>query len=373
MSQLFDYGLFESRQWQRMNIPIQYVRYLEKTVDFSHLAAFYPPVRWHAWQVAGATAILASIFLGVFFLRRKHPWLAVGWLWFFGTLVPVTFNQISYYSLADRYTYFPMIGLLIAVIWSIPAAWATTTIGRKWLAGGAAATLAWLSVSTYVQAGYWHNSQTLWRHAIQVTDDNWMAHYQLGRDLSLSKIPGDWPVALKEAQTAEAEAPACYYPSTLCGTMLLQLDRPDEALVEYRRSLLLNPQQVLIGQIVANLLYKKQQYAQSLAYARQAIHFAPDYADPHLTCAADLSKLGHTQDSIDECQTVIDQNPKNPVGYEQMGHTLEDAGNKPDADTYYLIARELEIRNGTTTRPATTQPEPELDWNAIFSQGHGKH
>jgi tetratricopeptide (TPR) repeat protein len=365
MSQLYDHQLFQSTQWHWMNVPIQYTRYLEKTVDFSRLAAFYPTPRWQAWEVVGATAVLIGIFLAVYFLGRQRPWIAVGWLWFFGALVPVTLNQISYYSLADRYTYFPMIGLLLAIIWSIPTACASTSLGRRWLTGAVAAILTWLGISTYVQAGYWHSSQTLWQHAIAVTDDNWAAHYQLSRALSFSTDPADLNLALQQARITEGLAPEYYQAPIVAGHVLLDLNRTDEAIAEFRKSALLNPRLVSTNVVLAILLYKQNRFEESGEYAKLAVQNAPGYSVPYLTLAADLSKLGKTQAAIEASQKAIDLDPKSPAGYDQMGDILQHAGDKAGAEQNYSIAGNLREKSGHAVAAAsTTRPDSDLDLTA---------
>src|ERR1051326_2205979 len=101
------------------NAFVSYVRYVGKTFWPVDLAVFYPhPGQWPYWQVIGSVLVLGIITLLVFRVRRERPYLLVGWLWFLGTLVPVIgLVQVGWQSLADRYTYFPLIGLLIIIGW----------------------------------------------------------------------------------------------------------------------------------------------------------------------------------------------------------------------------------------------------------------
>src|SRR5438034_2202091 len=101
------------------NALISYCRYIGKMFWPEKLSVLYPhPGHWPAWEVAASGGLLLAIFAVVTALARKRPYLAVGWLWFFGTLVPVIgLVQVGVQSMADRYTYVPVIGLFIMLVW----------------------------------------------------------------------------------------------------------------------------------------------------------------------------------------------------------------------------------------------------------------
>ena len=73
------------------------------------------------WQSVGAFLLLLMITVLILLRLRRSPWLAVGWFWFIGTLVPVIgLVQVGAQSIADRYTYFPLIGIFIMIAWGVP-------------------------------------------------------------------------------------------------------------------------------------------------------------------------------------------------------------------------------------------------------------
>ncbi|HZQ47531.1 MAG TPA: hypothetical protein VFC07_10995, partial [Verrucomicrobiae bacterium] len=108
------------------NALVSYVRYLWKTIWPENLAAPYPfSHNWTFWTAAGAGLFLVIISAVVLWRIRAQPYLAVGWFWFLGTLVPVIgLVQVGIQSMADRYTYVPLIGIFIMLAWSIPDRWA---------------------------------------------------------------------------------------------------------------------------------------------------------------------------------------------------------------------------------------------------------
>jgi tetratricopeptide (TPR) repeat protein len=191
------------------NAALSYVRYLGKIFWPVDLAVFYPfpfPVGGiPAWEVAGSVAALALATWLAYRARSRWPWLMTGWSWYILTLLPVIgIVQVGMQSIADRYLYVPMIGLLIAVSWQVAEVCqglpgrtriATATGG---LVLGICAVLSWR------QAHVWRDGVTLFTHAIQVTEDNFVAHDNLGVELD-------------------------------------RLGRPEEALTEYRETLRIKP------------------------------------------------------------------------------------------------------------------------------------
>ncbi|MDD2903409.1 MAG: tetratricopeptide repeat protein [Syntrophales bacterium] len=166
------------------NALVAYVEYLVKLFWPFPMIFFYPlaPVPW--WEAAGAGLVLLVLTIFLLYGSRRHPYLAVGWLWYLGTLVPVIgLVQVGGQAMADRYTYVPFIGLFIIAAWGIAeatAGWRRRTIV---LSTSAAALLLACLLASWGQAGYWRNSQTLFTRAIEINPNNYMAFHHLGMDL----------------------------------------------------------------------------------------------------------------------------------------------------------------------------------------------
>ena len=164
------------------NAFISYIAYIGKMIWPSNLAVFYPyPSSWVPWQVLGSIFLLIAITVAVVRMVKRFPYLAIGWLWYIGTLVPVIgILQAGEQAMADRYTYIPIIGLFIMVAWGVPTLIKSEEIRKKLLFPVGVASLAILAVLTWQQCGYWKNSINLWTHASQVTKDNFLAYSRLG-------------------------------------------------------------------------------------------------------------------------------------------------------------------------------------------------
>ena len=163
------------------NALISYCRYLGKLFWPTGLAVFYPrPGDWPVGLVLLAGGLLVG--LTVFFWRqRRYPFLLMGWLWFIGTLVPVIgLVQVGDQAMADRYIYIPSLGVLILVAWGVPEltrGWRYQVMGLS--AAGLAAIILCVAM-TRQQLGYWQDSEALFRHTLEVTENNYIAHNNLG-------------------------------------------------------------------------------------------------------------------------------------------------------------------------------------------------
>jgi tetratricopeptide (TPR) repeat protein len=164
------------------NALVAYWEYMGKALWPVGLAAFYPHPgpSFSAQKMALAGAGLAAVTIACVILRHRLPYLIVGWLWYLGTLVPVIgLVQVGVQANADRYTYVPLIGLFLAATWG--AADLATWRRRQPLAialGGALVIVYMLY--SLLQGSYWRDSETLWRHTLEVTRDNGVAHDGLG-------------------------------------------------------------------------------------------------------------------------------------------------------------------------------------------------
>jgi protein O-mannosyl-transferase len=163
------------------NAFVSYVRYIGKAFWPTRLAPLYPHPQnsLPAWQVAASIVLLLAI--SAFVIRQqKRPYLAVGWFWFLGTMVPmIGIITVGEQGMADRYAYLPFIGLFIAVVWGVRDLSARYELKPAWLAVSAALVLCVLGFLTYRQIHYWSDDETLWRYTLSVTDKNYSAHDNL--------------------------------------------------------------------------------------------------------------------------------------------------------------------------------------------------
>lgn len=182
------------------NALTTYIAYLVQMFWPRRLAVFYPfPTSVPVSEVAAAGAIILLLIVAVLLLARKHPYLLVGWFWYMGMLVPVIgLVQVGVQSRADRYTYLPLIGIFIVATWGVAALWqrvgrASTPVATRQstnlvssrasqvgFAVAAALVLIPLALLAHQQARVWHDSRSLYQHAADVTEENYVAWGGLG-------------------------------------------------------------------------------------------------------------------------------------------------------------------------------------------------
>jgi hypothetical protein len=168
------------------NAGMAYVGYLRKSVWPSDLAVLYPfdAKDLVAWKVSGAILLLLSVSALAIRSIRNRPWFAVGWFWYLGTLVPVIgIVQIGLHSMADRYTYLPLVGIFVVFSWGLREAFGTEGIRERVAETIVVLIIAVFMTVSWFQVGRWKDSVTLYRYALSITRDNWVMHTNLGGEL----------------------------------------------------------------------------------------------------------------------------------------------------------------------------------------------
>jgi Flp pilus assembly protein TadD len=274
------------------------VRYIGKVFLPVDLAAFYP---YTHKTIASVTVILsillvAGISLLTVRLARRFPHAPVGWLWFLFALLPVIgLIQVGEQSMADRYTYLPVVGLFITLTWATAEIAARLRIPAVILATAGGCCLAILAGITWKQTGYWADDATLFRHAIEVTKRNQIAHYNLG--VALQK-QGEREGAAAEYRKAIEAKPDYVLPMVNLGVLLSGSGRAGEAEALYRRALLTDPRHAETNHNLAVLLSARGEVSGAEEGYRQAISVRPDYQIAHRNYGLLLADLGRTGEAL---------------------------------------------------------------------------
>lgn len=216
------------------NALISYARYLGKTFWPAKLAIFYPhPGAWEAWQIAGSAVLLAVITALAIWQMRRRPFLAVGWFWFLGTLVPVIgLVQVGSQSMADRYSYIPLIGIFMMLVWGAKEAF--HNLPKIFPALVASTVLIACAAVTFFQVQHWKNSEALFRHTLAVTERNATAHFSLANTLIES---GRTDEALNHLEQALDLRPDYAQVHGKIAQLLTACGKTREAIERYREAL----------------------------------------------------------------------------------------------------------------------------------------
>ena len=324
-----DQSEFFSLERRVSNALISYWRYVGLILWPHKLAAFYP----HGGEinVAGAAASAAGLVAttGVILRQaRRFPYLAVGWLWFVGTLVPVIgLVQTGGHAYADRFTYIPCIGLLIAGVWGGGALLSGSRTGRIVASIAAVGALTGLAVATMHQVALWKNPTTLCTQVLAVSGDNPMArrvaHQWLGQSLYAS---GQTRLAIPHLE--QSLGLACGFEDSLRHALELRPDdtetrrtlaaaltretRVEDGIREYGEILARNPDDLDALNNVAWIRATHEQPrhrngAEAVRLARHACDVSPEpVAVLYSTLAAAYAEDGRFPDAIRACRRAIE-------------------------------------------------------------------
>jgi len=294
------------------NALVSYVVYLEKTFWPVKLAVFYPlPPSVPLWKALAAGALLVAITGLALWRVRRQPYLAVGWLWFVGMLVPVIgFVQVGRQAMADRYTYLPSIGLFLAVAWGVAELLAGFRMGRAGRAVGAAgalAVVAALSIAGHRQAAMWKDSLTLFRHALAVTDNNYLAHLNVAVALTNK---GDQKGAIEEFHEVLRLQPNLAEAHAALATGLQKWGRPAEALPHAQKAVQMKPDRAHFRQTLASILEDLGRKGEAIVQLRKAVELSPRLAGAHYGLGQLLQEQGRTDEALQHYLVALEVNPE---------------------------------------------------------------
>jgi protein O-mannosyl-transferase len=329
--------------WDRLlNAIVSYAWYVEKAIWPSRLAVFYPHPDHSlpAWQVATSALLLVSITATVLMLRKKR-YLAVGWLWYLGTMVPVIgLVQVGEQGMADRYAYIPFVGLFIAAIWGI-ADWAhARRIPAIYLALAASVAIAGFSIAAHAQIGYWKNSVTLWSHALSVTQGNFVAEDNLGAELM---DRGEFQEAMAHFQDAAAINPRDAFSQLNLGVCEKRQGNLQGAVERYETALRLSADSSLRATAFGNLgsIYRAAgDYARARENYDSSLRLLPDNKLALIGLGLIAQKTGDLAHAVDYYAQAV-QAESSDVEYLLLAQALAKAGRASEAQAAYGQAQTI--------------------------------
>jgi tetratricopeptide (TPR) repeat protein len=328
--------------WRLGHALLSYVVYLKMFFCPLGLTVLYlyPQEGPQAWQAVGALILLAGISAGAVAVRRKHPYLLVGWLWYLVALLPVIgLLQVGFQARADHYTYLPHIGLAIAVAWGGWRLCRSWPGGRRAYLVAAAGTVAALMACSWRQTSFWYNSETLWRRAVACNSENFVAHHNLGLALVAQ---GNVEEAAAHYHRALAISPRYTHAYNNLGNLLASQGRGDEAVAAYQECLRLNPDYAEAHYNLANVLREQGQVAAASVHYRRALERNPEYAEAHNNLANTLFEQGQMAAAIAHFQQALQLNPQYVEAHNNLGNALFHQGQAAEAISQYQQALDLD-------------------------------
>ncbi len=324
------------------NAWLSYGLYLKQTVWPAGLAVFYPhpgPALTWARPALSLAALLLISFL--VWRSRARPAAVVGWLWYLGVMFPtIGFVQAGSQAMADRYAYLPLIGIFVALVWMAADALQDVPGGSYVGAALALAVLVPLALATRRQLTYWHDEISLFRHAIDVTRDNYMAEDNLGSALFAA---GEKQEGMQHVVRALQIQPQLSTPHYNYGRMLLDQGRYAESIQEFRRSLALNADLIEAPRCYNNMgvaYMRLGDAAQARENYRQAIRLDPRESNSWLGLGLLEYQAGNLDQAIADFQRSLQIEPR-VIGFAWLGDALEKRGDLPAAIAAYRDALQM--------------------------------
>ncbi len=288
------------------NAVVSTISYIGMALWPVRLAAFYPFRSIAGWRALCCLLILAGVSYATLRLRRRRPYLMVGWFWYLVTLLPmIGLMQVGSQSMADRFTYVPLIGLLIAFAWGAGDLLASLGVHRVAVGAMALAVVAVCAGAARAQVGYWRDSETLWQRAVDVVPNNDLAHANLG-------------------------------------LVLAAADRSDEALAHFSDALLIietpdvrtgtgrgtpPPEYAaLLHNEIGHLLGRQGRWREAILHFGEVVRLRPDFADGHYALGQALSLEGRLDEAIRESREAIRLEPGRAEFHGDFASVLYRAG-----------------------------------------------
>ena len=287
---------------------VSFVAYMGKMIWPQDLAVFYPhPISdLQIWKPVAAGLFLLIVSTVALWVAQRCRYVLVGWLWYLGTLVPVIgLVQVGEQAMADRYTYVPLIGLFIVVVWGfadLVKGWRS----RRWVVSVSAAVMVLaLMAGSWLQVAHWKNSVKLFKHALDATSNNYVAHYTLGNALALQ--------------------------GNLTG-----------ATSHYNKALQINPNFAEAHNNLGNALTLQGNLTGATSHYNKALQINPDHAEAHLNLAVGLDRQGKHQEAIQHYAEVLRINPHDAQSHNNLGVALAEQGRLKEAVAHFTEALRID-------------------------------
>ena len=325
------------------NALVSYGRYLRKALWPLHLAPLYPHpgTSLSGWQIARAVMLLLFITAAVM-AARKRRYLAVGWFWFLGTLVPmIGLVQVGEAAMADRYAYLPFVGLFVLITWGIAEWAAARKISPPLLAVPAMIALIALAIMAHAQLDYWDDNVTLWAHAIEVTAPNFVAQDNLGGALLLR---GDFDDAMPHFRLAVQINPLDPLSTLNLADYDLQRGQLESATSAFNRVLQFTSNAGLRSSALSGLAVsvppaENQDRTAEQAY-RDALELAPQNPQAWIGLGLLSQKSGDFKRAIDHFARAIEVQPT-VVEYLLLADSLRHLGRTTEAPGASQAAQQI--------------------------------
>ena len=341
-----------------MNLPLEdrlanavasYSKYLGKTIWPTDLAIFYPhpeiryPIsaQWPTWIIALSTLGLIAMSVCAVRQAKSRPFLISGWFWYLGTLVPVIgLVQVGTQAMADRYTYIPLIGIFVGVVWLVAELADRVRYGKHLAAGGILFVIGACAIITRSQLPHWRDSFNIFQHAVSVTTHNAPALANLGTEYFKR---GDYDHAVQLFNDALEADPHFANASYSLGLVAQKRGKGDEAANHYRSAIQIRPDHVLSHHNLGLVLWLQDKDGEAETCFLEALRQKPDFLEANLNLGNLLLEQGRPLDGQTYFAAALRLKPNHISAHMGLALTLKMQGRLTDAES--------ELRHVLTIEP----------------------
>jgi len=331
------------------NALISYDAYVGQMIWPARLTVLYPYPEGHleVSHVILALLLLLMISVAFFLWRKKYPFLLIGWLWYLGMLIPmIGIIQVGSQVRADRYTYLPQIGLYLLVAWGGMELFHLWRRSREVLAAAAVLVVMALTTRSYLQTSCWRDTETLWKHAIASTSNNYIAHTNLAQTLTHS---GRFAEAIAECQEALKIKPDFAAAHNNLGVALLRNKQSgdgalghdgavDEAIEQYRKALQINPDFTQAHKNLGIVFLRKGQMDEAIAQFQKTLELEPNDAQAEFSLGSAFLQRREVDEAIAHYQKAVEIRPDYAEARNYLGNAFVAEGKYSEAIANYAAA-----------------------------------
>lgn len=355
------------------NAVVSVARYLGNFFWPVDLSICYPhPGTWPLANVAGAVLLFGAVTAAAWWQRFARPWLLTGWLWFLVVLLPAAgLVQVGFQAMADRYTYLPILGWQLALVWTLrEVPWWSRQRGVT--TGVALLILAGIAARTWDQQAVWRDPATLFRHAVAVTERNSVAHAFLAHTLldadqtpeaehhseqalaidphnetalfvlaGVRERQGRLPEAVAAYRSILAQRPTDAQSEFLLGALLLRQHETAEALSRMKAAAARRPEYTATSLRIAGAALEQAQPSVAAAYYEVYLSVRPDDATAHYAFGTALQTLGRTDEALESFRSAARLRPSAAEPHLDIGLILFRRGQPAKAAASFRAALAL--------------------------------
>jgi protein O-mannosyl-transferase len=331
----------EPLSWRLANSLVSYAKYFLLTFWPEGLAIYYPssPHTAPAWQWGAALILLGALTAVVLRSARGRSYLIVGWLWFLGTLVPVIgLVRVGDQAMADRYTYIPLIGLFIALVFGLADLASIWRLGRISVATASTVTILLLAFLTTRQVSRWRDGEILFTYALSVTSDNAVAHNNLGSVLGQR---GKHAEAIPHF--AEAVRIKPYYFDALenLGMALREQGKAAEAVGFFERAIRVKPDSTRTHWQLGLALEEQGKKDDAMQQFYEAVKLTPQDSGMRTNLGLKLANRGELAEATEQLHEALRLDPNSTEAHNNLGLVLFASGKEEEGLREFSIALRL--------------------------------